>query len=174
MHASLSLTNNHFFKWLFVSKNGLCWRIFKSAFIFRKQVRKTMKSEPASSCTNYTSMRTLPIFIRVQLLSICWLAWRKYRPSVHIAACCSVTMAVPEQWSRKIVSDFVSVTSPMCYQFLGQTQFTQFSGATLYSLDCTSESSTAVWEWVRSQIAKCADIKMKGEFRLNKSRTPLK
>lgn len=38
---------------------------------------------------------SLPIFIRVQLLSICWLAWRKYRPSVHMAACCSVMMAVP-------------------------------------------------------------------------------
>lgn len=44
--------------------------------------------------------RTLPIFIRVQLLSICWLAWRKYRPSVHIAAYCSVTMAVPTHHNK--------------------------------------------------------------------------
>lgn len=47
------------------------------------------------ACNTETPTTTLPIFIRVQLLSICWLAWRKYRPSVHMAACCSVMIAVP-------------------------------------------------------------------------------
>lgn len=54
-----------------------------------------------ASCTTETLSGTLPIFIRVQLLSICWLAWRKYRPSVHIAACCSVTMAVPARNNKR-------------------------------------------------------------------------
>ncbi len=124
-----------------------------------------------SSCTTETPSRALPIFMRVQLLSICWLAWRKYRPSVHIAACCSVTMAVPAHhdkqsmqenvfWnSYKLVYYGLSVTrliGQLCLysKTLGQKLFGQFR-ETRYTQTCLQNYSS---EQTLSLFLNCAKV----------------
>lgn len=77
---------------------------YRSVFVFTGHItllKRWFLLFLLSLCATETSLKSLPIFMRVQLLSICWLAWRKYLPSVHMAACCSVTMAVPKRHSKQ-------------------------------------------------------------------------
>lgn len=104
---------------------------------------------------------TLPIFIRVQLLSICWLACRKYRPSVHIAACCSVTMAVPEWQSMEeiLFSTFFWLLGFICTKSIS----IHFSEATykVYTSEMTAVNKQPEKEWIL--LVSCKTVVMSGQ-----------
>lgn len=104
---------------------------------------------------------TLPIFIRVQLLSICWLACRKYRPSVHIAACCSVTMAVPEWQSMEEIL-FSTFFWLLGFIFTKSISI-HFSEATykVYTSEMTAVNKQPEKEWIL--LVSCKTVVMSGQ-----------